>query len=198
MHNPARGLRPEHPAYVIYTSGSTGMPKGVVVTHAGAPSLAATQIERLALSPEVASVAVRLIEFRCVILGNTDGTDGGRCVGSVAGGGTKRAALRNVLASDKVTHALLPLAVLSTLEEFAAVELPTLIVGGEACTEVIAGRWSAGRRMVNAYGPTEATVCGTISAPLSGAATPPIGTPIGTPASMFWTRAGAGADGRAG
>ena len=73
VHNPARGLRPEHPAYVIYTSGSTGMPKGVVVTHAGAPSLAATQIERLALSPEVASVAVRLIEFRCVILGNTDG-----------------------------------------------------------------------------------------------------------------------------
>src|SRR5262249_15601572 len=67
---------------------------------------------------------------------------------------------------------------LSTLEEFGDVELPNLIVGGEACTGAIAGRWSAGRRMVNAYGPTEATVCVTMSAPLSGGDVPPIGTPI--------------------
>uniref|UniRef100_UPI00131CD9D3 amino acid adenylation domain-containing protein n=1 Tax=Streptomyces sp. NRRL WC-3742 TaxID=1463934 RepID=UPI00131CD9D3 len=32
-HDPAVGLRPDHPAYVIYTSGSTGVPKGVVNTH---------------------------------------------------------------------------------------------------------------------------------------------------------------------
>ncbi len=32
--------------------------------------------------------------------------------------------------------------------------------------------------MINAYGPTETTVCATMSRPLSGAVTPPIGTPI--------------------
>ena len=37
-------------AYVIYTSGSTGVPKGVVVSHAGAASLALSQAERLGVS----------------------------------------------------------------------------------------------------------------------------------------------------
>src|SRR5262249_38069807 len=60
------------------------------------------------------------------------------------------------------------------------VELPleNLIVGGEACSGEIAGNWSSGRRMVNAYGPTEATVCATISEPLSGGEMPGIGRPI--------------------
>ena len=32
--------------------------------------------------------------------------------------------------------------------------------------------------MINAYGPTEATVCATMTAPLEGAVAPPLGRPI--------------------
>src|SRR5215475_7206428 len=55
---PASGLTPHNPAYVIYTSGSTGMPKAVVVTHEGIPALAASQIDRFAITPEA-----RILQF---------------------------------------------------------------------------------------------------------------------------------------
>ncbi|NEE45969.1 AMP-binding protein, partial [Streptomyces sp. SID8455] len=48
----------------------------------------------------------------------------------------------------------------------------------EACPPDLVARWSAGRRMVNAYGPTEATVIATMSRPLSGRTAPPMGGPV--------------------
>jgi pristinamycin I synthase 3 and 4 len=86
-------------------------------------------------------------------------------------------ALQDAMVTHQVTHALIPPAVLSTLEE-GDLPLETLIVGGEACSGELVARWSVGRRMVNAYGPTEVTVCATISAPLSGSEKPPIGFPV--------------------
>jgi thioesterase domain-containing protein/acyl carrier protein len=55
-----------------------------------------------------------------------------------------------------------------------------LVVAGEACPPELAGRWSPGRRMINAYGPTEATVCATMTGPLAGApdGVVPAGRPI--------------------
>src|SRR5262249_56484313 len=53
-----------------------------------------------------------------------------------------------------------------------------VVVAAEACPVTLAARWSAGRRMINAYGPTESTVCATMSEPLVGAGAVPIGRPI--------------------
>ena len=84
--------------------------------------------------------------------------------------------LRALLAGQRVTHALLPPAVLATLGE-ADLPLGCLVVGGEACPAPLVAQWSAERLMVNAYGPTESTVCATISARLDDGPAP-IGTPI--------------------
>ena len=40
-------------------------------------------------------------------------------------------------------------------------------MGGEACPAEVVDRWAPGRVMVNAYGPTETTMCVAISAPLT-------------------------------
>ncbi|MEB4212450.1 AMP-binding protein, partial [Mycobacterium sp. 94-17] len=54
-----------------------------------------------------------------------------------------------------------------------------LVVAGEACPVEVVQRWAPGRVMLNAYGPTEATVYAAISAPLvAGSGVVAIGGPV--------------------
>ncbi len=174
-------LRPEHPAYVIYTSGSTGTPKGVVVTHAGLEALARTQAARLTAGP-----GSRVLEFttpsfdvhlwELLLTFWTGATLVIPPPGLVLAGPD----LDAVVTGAGVTHATMPPSVLALLPAGPG-RWPgvAVTVAGEACTAELAGPWSAGRVMVNAYGPTEATVVSVFSDPLSGGdAVPPIGRPV--------------------
>ncbi|WP_162911640.1 non-ribosomal peptide synthetase [Streptomyces koyangensis] len=175
-------LRPANPAYVIYTSGSTGTPKGVSVSHVGVVSLATEQAARFDVS-----AASRILQFSSPAF---DVAISDLCTAFAAGatlvipeqGTLTGEALHATLADHQITHVQMVSSVLATLPEGAAEELSdleTLVVGGEVCAPELVRRWSVGRRMVNAYGPTESTVCATMSAPLSaGVVVPPIGRPI--------------------
>ncbi|MEU5289507.1 amino acid adenylation domain-containing protein, partial [Streptomyces sp. NPDC020755] len=173
-------LRPSHPAYVIYTSGSTGRPKGVVVPHRGLASLASTlhrecrvdadsrvlQLSSPSFDASVLEMVMAFTSGAALVVGARD-----RLVGEE---------LAQVLADRRITHALIPPSVLATLPAGSAERLTdfaTLIVGAEACPPDLVERWSAGRLMVNAYGPTESTVCAAISGPLAGSEAP-IGGPV--------------------
>ena len=58
-------------------------------------------------------------------------------------------------------------------------ESVVLVAVGEACPVEVVDRWAPGRVMLNAYGPTETTMCVAISAPLTaGSGVPPIGSPV--------------------
>jgi amino acid adenylation domain-containing protein len=159
--NPERGgLTPGHLAYVIYTSGSTGRPKGVMVQHRGVCNLALAQGRALAVEPasrvlQFASFSFDACVFEVVMA---------LCHGAslhLAPGGVPLAGevLSDVVASHGITHLTLPPAVLASLAEDA--ELATvrlMVLAGDVVTETAARRWAGGRRLLNAYGPTEATV----------------------------------------
>ncbi|WP_265569173.1 non-ribosomal peptide synthetase, partial [Streptomyces hygroscopicus] len=173
-------LRPAHPAYVVYTSGSTGMPKGVVVQHTGIPSLAVSETERFGLGPDS-----RVLHFASP---SFDGSFSDMCMALLAGGTLVLARAEQLMSAEELsrlalehdlTHATLPPPVLAGLPEGGLPAGMTLIVAGDACSGDLAGRWSrATARMLNSYGPSESTVCATISEPLSGAQLPPIGRPL--------------------
>ena len=73
---------------------------------------------------------------------------------------------------------LLPPAVLATLRHGDDLALACLVVGGEACPDRLIAAWTGLRLdLINAYGPTEATVCAVMSARLDHAPAP-IGRPL--------------------
>ncbi|MFJ9554119.1 amino acid adenylation domain-containing protein [Nocardiopsis sp. NPDC101807] len=177
-------LRPEHAAYVIYTSGSTGTPKGAVNHHAGVANMARATIRALELGPGDVVAQVASFSF--------DAASAEWCHALLSGAALAVAAADTVLAGQdlvdfldghRATHALITPAVLGSLPETAPAVLTglrSLASGGEACSTELVARWAEGRRMVNAYGPTEAAVCSTLSDPLKGS---PGRVPIGRPLS---------------
>lgn len=187
MHSPGSNptgserVRPLHPrqaAYVIYTSGSTGAPKGVVVSHAGIPSLLGARIDRLELTSSSRVLQFASLSFDVSVVEIVQALGGGAALVLLRDDQRSGLPLRDAIVNHAVTHATLPPVVLPTLDDAGDLPLPTLIVGGEACSGELVAQWSPSRRMFNGYGPTETTVVVTIGGPLSGNQVPPIGTPI--------------------
>ncbi len=145
--------------YIIYTSGTTGKPKGVAIEH---PSICnfvkvAQQVYQykkedrvyqgmtIAFDFSIEEIWIALTIGAAIVPGPTDC----RRIGPELG---------EFLTKNKVSVFCCVPTLLATIEDDIP-SLRLLMVGGEACSPELVRRWSRpGRRILNTYGPTEATV----------------------------------------
>jgi acyl-CoA synthetase (AMP-forming)/AMP-acid ligase II len=87
--------------------------------------------------------------------------------------------LGGFLGRNEITIMAIPPSLLELIPVGEYPALRTVVVGGEACSAEVAGRWGRGRRLLNAYAPTEATIYATVMSCEEGeGGKPGIGKPI--------------------
>jgi amino acid adenylation domain-containing protein len=167
-------------AYVLYTSGSTGRPKGVLIEHGGAANLALRQRELLGLGERDCVLQFASLSFDAswYEIFNTL-CSGGRLVLSSEEVLLSEVGLGELLGREGVNVVTLPPSYQLSVERWLY-QMRVVVSAGEAMEVGVAERLSsAGVEVVNAYGPTENTVCASLTKePLRGMGRVSIGHPL--------------------
>lgn len=151
-------------AYLIYTSGTTGKPKGVVIEQSSICNFVRVAAETYGYTPKDRVYQGMTIAFDFSVEELwVPLLAGAALVPTKQGISLVGEELADFLRRRQVTAMCCVPTLLATIEE----ELPDLrllLVSGEACPQGLISRWHRdGRTILNAYGPTEATVTCTIT-----------------------------------
>lgn len=149
-------------AYIIYTSGSTGKPKGVMLEHKGIANLKTFFIESLGIleTDRIVQFASSSFDasvwetFMALLLGATLCIASKDCIMNFS-------KFEEFLNKNEVTVATLPPTYLVNLDKDNIKTLRKLITAGSSISEELLYSWKDKVLYVNAYGPTETTICAT-------------------------------------
>ncbi|MBF0318982.1 MAG: amino acid adenylation domain-containing protein [Nitrospirae bacterium] len=147
-------------AYLIYTSGSTGRPKGVMVRHRGFINMALDQIKTFGIKEGDTMLMFASLSFDASLYETFLALFAGAAV-AIAGNETIADTEKfiNFIETEAVTAVTLPPVYLSTLNMHPLPTVRTIITAGEPAGVREALFYAKTKRYVNAYGPTEASVC---------------------------------------
>lgn len=148
---------PESTAFLIYTSGSTGIPKGVKIPHraitTNVPELARTwgwdersrilQYIAYTFDPMLGDIFGALFVGACLCLISDE---------------DRMKDITPVLNRMDISNVVLTPSLARTLQPRKLTSLKSLVCGGEAITERDIEMWKGHVELINAYGPTEATI----------------------------------------
>ncbi len=179
QENPQSLSGPHNLAYLIYTSGSTGQPKGVMIEHGGIVNTLLSQIPLFQISNTSRTLQFASFSFDSAV-GETFRTllSGATLVLNPAALNTPGEVLAETLERQQISIVTLPPAALELLPVRKYSTLRTLVSAGEACTADLMNRWAVDYRCINAYGPTEISICATLAVCKISANKPSIGKPL--------------------
>ncbi|WP_026257467.1 Pls/PosA family non-ribosomal peptide synthetase [Actinopolymorpha alba] len=166
--------------YVIYTSGSTGRPKGVAIGHPAVCNFVrvASEVYGITSDDRVYQGMTIAFDFSVEEIW-VPWMAGATLVPRPEGPGLLGAELDVFLRERRISAMCCVPTLLATLNETTS-ELRFLLVSGESCPQDLVTRWCRpGRRFLNVYGPTEATVSATWT-PLAPDRPVTIGVPLPT------------------
>ncbi|QJB57028.1 non-ribosomal peptide synthetase [Pseudodesulfovibrio sp. zrk46] len=170
---------PDDQAYAIYTSGTTGKPKGVPIQHHQVINLVdglkkaffidrksrVLQFASLNFDASVAEIFPALLTGATLVVALEEHRSDANVLG-------------RMLEEMDVSVATIPPAMLAIMPYKELPALSSLVVAGESTDPDAIKQWSKGRKLINAYGPTENTVAATAGL-IDGNSLPnDIGTPL--------------------
>lgn len=153
---------PEDTCYLIFTSGTTGAPKGVVLSHRAVMTYVRGAGEVYGVTAGDRLWQGFSLAFDASVEEIWLAVRAGACLLPASA-----LVMRDphLLADELRRRRASVFSTVPTLLGLLSGDLPDvrlLIVGGEACGEALVRRWAPGRRMLNTYGPTEASVVATV------------------------------------
>ncbi|WP_054740667.1 non-ribosomal peptide synthetase [Cellulosilyticum ruminicola] len=167
-------------AYVIYTSGSTGQPKGVMLSHRGVVNLKTYFEMTLGINDKDCILQFASSSFDASVWEIFMALEVGATLCLIDTMTISDSSLfETYLTMQQVTVATLPPAYLTYLNPEHLKSLRMVITAGSATNLELVKRWMPYVKYINAYGPTETTICATSwQAKLREDNRVPIGKPI--------------------
>ncbi|WLB24555.1 amino acid adenylation domain-containing protein (plasmid) [Bradyrhizobium japonicum] len=175
----ALGLTSRHLAYVIYTSGSTGTPKGVMVEHRSLVNLIIWHVQTFCRQPETCCALTAGVAFDA----STWELWSALCNRSTLLLPPRASAADSLLLqwwrdqSPDIGFLITPLATIALEYKLVNSKVEYLLVGGDRLQRV-PGSLAPNLKLINNYGPTEATVVATSGRLFAEDVVPHIGRPI--------------------
>jgi amino acid adenylation domain-containing protein len=184
--NPQTEVKPENLAYIIYTSGSTGKPKGVMVEHRNAVNFFTGMDGRIDATPGVwlavtsLSFDISVLEifwtltrgFKVVIYNAKNQLEPDHSIAGLID--------RHQVTHLQCTPSMAGLLIADPITCKAIGQIQTMMVGGEALTEILAVQLQqiVQGQVHNMYGPTETTIWSTTHTLKAVEGVVPLGRPI--------------------
>ncbi|PHM54490.1 Amino acid adenylation [Xenorhabdus sp. KK7.4] len=161
VENPDSISQPTNLAYIIYTSGTTGQPKGVMIEHKNVAHLTVAQSAFFDTEKTTKSLMFAAYVFDAFVFELFPALLNGLTLYLCNEAERHAPAIAELIQREGIQMATLPPAILKLLTDVELPLLQLLVTAGESPSLDFMDHFSQHSNVMNAYGPTEITVCAT-------------------------------------